>query len=335
MPVITKQSRTDHLVSKITRGNTRHDTEALNLTPIQITQSLLSLDPTKKKIYRNWLVKCYLKGEFRLEDKRLTEELEFYDQLKIKLEDKDIGKLSYREFSTLLEKHQNTDTRSNNQVDRDLINDLKANGDIEVYYKDRDTTISIPHTKGAAIVLGRGTKWCTSANDNNMFDNYNDKGKLYIVTYKKEKYQLHFEELQFMDDKDFRMEDELLTEMRKEIPGTRELFKEYEDSIVEDPKKARYYAQEIIEGRWPEAEPSIIKDLEEARMYASHVIKGRWKEAEQRIIKDPKQAKCYAEYAIKGRWPEAEPYIIKDAEEARHYCNAFNIKIEDLKVLSI
>jgi hypothetical protein len=63
---------------------------------------------------------------------------------------------------------------------------------------------------------GQGTKWCTSARneDDNMFDYYNTQGPLYIIISKKIKdeknrqlkYQMHFESAQFMDVHDDEME---------------------------------------------------------------------------------------------------------------------------------
>jgi hypothetical protein len=86
-----------------------------------------------------------------------------------------------------------------------------------------------------------------------------------------------------------------------------------------DPKYAYLYADNVIEGRFPEAEEYIKTGAYWAYFYAKDVIKGRWKEAEEYIKKDPHFACNYAEDVIKGRWPEAEEYIKKDPHYAHRY----------------
>ena len=65
--------------------------------------------------------------------------------------------------------------------------------------------IIVPHTEEASCYYGKGTQWCTAANNgNNMFEYYNDNGNLYININKltHEKYQFHFETDSFMDETD-------------------------------------------------------------------------------------------------------------------------------------
>ena len=53
---------------------------------------------------------------------------------------------------------------------------------------------STPHTMEAAQYYGKGTRWCTSAINDNQFDYYNEKGPLHIIIDKStnEKFQIHF-----------------------------------------------------------------------------------------------------------------------------------------------
>ena len=64
--------------------------------------------------------------------------------------------------------------------------------------------VVIPHTPDAACHFGHGTSWCTTSG---AFNSYNEEGPLHIAipkapSHKNEKYQLHFESKQFMDEED-------------------------------------------------------------------------------------------------------------------------------------
>jgi hypothetical protein len=58
-----------------------------------------------------------------------------------------------------------------------------------------------PTSMYGAIYYGAKTKWCTAAHNDNMFDHYNEIGKLYIIVLKhtQQKYQIQFENNQIMD----------------------------------------------------------------------------------------------------------------------------------------
>lgn len=77
--------------------------------------------------------------------------------------------------------------------------------EVTVLLDNATLRVSIPETKAAAILLGRNTQWCTAATDSqNYFDSYNRNGRLYVVLEKKTntRWQLHFGDAQFMDERD-------------------------------------------------------------------------------------------------------------------------------------
>jgi len=77
-------------------------------------------------------------------------------------------------------------------------------GAAELLYNDDQIKVVIPRSKAASQFFGKGTRWCTAAENNNRFAYYNKKGPLYIVILKgtNAKYQFHWESNQFMDTKD-------------------------------------------------------------------------------------------------------------------------------------
>ncbi|MGA1048922.1 MAG: hypothetical protein ACO3UU_13015, partial [Minisyncoccia bacterium] len=74
--------------------------------------------------------------------------------------------------------------------------------------QDGDVRVIVPLDEKAACYYGQGTRWCTAATKGeNYFERYNSEGPLYIIIPKKpkypgEKYQLHVNSEQFMDEKD-------------------------------------------------------------------------------------------------------------------------------------
>lgn len=78
---------------------------------------------------------------------------------------------------------------------------------VEPVYRDDKVTIYQPNNVEESIHLGQGTRWCTAARNNNMFDHHNQDGPMYIVVPRRpkhpgEKYQIHTKSDQYMDEKD-------------------------------------------------------------------------------------------------------------------------------------
>jgi hypothetical protein len=71
-------------------------------------------------------------------------------------------------------------------------------------HNDSQIKVVVPLTQKASCYFGKNTRWCTAAKNDNMFDRYNRRGPLYIVLLKKEnaRYQFHFQDNQFMDERD-------------------------------------------------------------------------------------------------------------------------------------
>ena len=75
----------------------------------------------------------------------------------------------------------------------------------EKVYEDEKWIVIVPHTQEASCYYGKGTQWCTAAdNSYNYFDHYNKQGLLYINILKgtDTKYQFHFETGSYMDATD-------------------------------------------------------------------------------------------------------------------------------------
>ena len=158
-------------------------------------------DPTKKKIYTQWILDRYHKGDFRQEDsRRIHSAMSNFDRYKQRLENKDIN--SYKDLSSIesaIEPHIGTAYSKNEEIRQ-----IKDDG-ADLIHDNEDVSVHKIKTKEAACEYGSNTKWCTAARvGQNLFDSYNQKGPLYVIRTKgdNKKYQFHFETRQFMNDQD-------------------------------------------------------------------------------------------------------------------------------------
>lgn len=215
---------TEHFGSKLLDAAARdisHEVVAIRkqletdqkLTPEQEQQLISALlkllenaDPTPNKKYMVWLAKMYATGGYQsnYEDMASTvrENLAKFDKLNLKrmiaAPYNDIMRFkNIRDFLDLVE------PMSDPFDDKQGAN----KGTAKEYYEDSEIRVIIPEDMNAACYYGQGTRWCTAAKNNNMYERYTADGNLYIMLpkqpkYDGEKYQLHFASGQFMDEGD-------------------------------------------------------------------------------------------------------------------------------------
>ena len=295
-----------------------------NTTPEDVLEQVENMDPTKNKQFVLWLVKQLVKRQFRLEDApRVTELLNSFISVKnrLPLEQRDIGRFDFYKLDDLIDKTMNVELGKDNATSNGTFPVVPNS---KVLYNGPLGQLAIPETEEASCELGRGTKWCTAAESDNMFDVYSQKGPLYVWRDKTgEKYQFHFEATQFMDSKDRPIDSDTLTYFRTRHPVLSKMFKRGEAKIISggDPSAASSYADSVIGGRWPEAEPTIMTDAFAAAGYAHSVLKGPWPEAERVIAADAYAAVNYAIFSLQGRWPAAEKTIASNPTTAVRYAS--------------
>jgi hypothetical protein len=183
------------------------------------------LDTIKQRNDRNWIgktaeevalefekhggkfapyyVKLYLNGDVkRMEDLyRVTPLINTFNKIKQHLKQKDLNRYNLAELEHTLEPYQNKIVDKNTNPAED-----------QRHYESEHMTkvlshpnfeIIVPHTKETSCHLGKGTKWCTAADeDHNMYNTYAEKGNLYVIRAGKRRFQLHVESDSFMDEKD-------------------------------------------------------------------------------------------------------------------------------------
>ena len=168
---------------------------------------IVAADPTsgtdKMGRYGKWLLRLYNGGGLKEEDLyKAKQYLSLFDKFKGRLERKDIGQYgSLPALCDAVRPFESGNISANNSEEERRI---KANG-VKRVYEDPEWLVVIPLTREAACLYGKGTKWCTAAEpSDNYFDDYNDKGPLYININRRDgrKYQIHFESKSFMDARD-------------------------------------------------------------------------------------------------------------------------------------
>jgi hypothetical protein len=172
-------------------------------------------DPSPNKQYVQWVVMRYIDGGIsRFEDILTTIEtlLRKYHELKVHralpAEMSDIGRYKTKQdliklWNDVNLHHQALETKLQRADDEAL-----PKGNAKVVFDNEEMRVIIPQDKQAACYYGQGTQWCTASTSSaNYFDHYNNDGPLYIIIPKNahhegEKYQLHFESNQHMNEND-------------------------------------------------------------------------------------------------------------------------------------
>jgi ankyrin repeat protein len=207
-----------------------------------LPDEIFGADPTDNKQYIEWITNSYILGGINLYDdlSRTHSALVNYEYLR------NSGKL---EKNTDVKKDENIianfcGLRGCNKRNKKLmgLDDLmdkykdefekkelkeeeksKAQKEGITVYDGETIRVIQPTTEASACYYGRGTRWCTATTESeNMFERYNAKGPLYIIipknpAYEGEKYQIHFETYQYMNEKDEEIELKGLAELYPEL----------------------------------------------------------------------------------------------------------------------
>jgi hypothetical protein len=150
----------------------------------------------------NW----YQQGDYFLEDAgKIKDSIEKFEKVRKKVEKKDLSQYkTSAELDAAIAPFDEDDTKSNKQLNREYVAKLFKEKEAELFYEGGGVKIIIPKTEEASKYFGKGTRWCTAAEKNNMFAHYNKPGApLYIIICDNgEKYQFHFKTGQFMNAED-------------------------------------------------------------------------------------------------------------------------------------
>lgn len=155
------------------------------------------------KSFFNWLYSLKKNNELRNEDYYKAENylklfVTFFNR--IPKDKRDINS-----YKTLPDLYDVVEPFENNEdITTSKSQELKTikNNEVNKVFENEKWKVLIPKTKRASCLIGKGTQWCTAADQSrNYFDDYNKEGSLYIIINKEDdsKYQVHFEKEELMD----------------------------------------------------------------------------------------------------------------------------------------
>jgi hypothetical protein len=241
-------------------------------------QIFIDADPTGKK-YVRWIVDSYVNGGIKRDEdllSRVRPALENYEYLKSRNILSKQGELWQQEtnidnfcgtvgctkkgfekpgLEDLIDKYKD-------KLEKEDIN--QTNTAIEIYNGSQIRIVQ-PTTEQDACYYGQSTRWCTAAKKDNMFNEYNKRGPLYIIIpkqprYRDEKYQLSFEAEQFMNEKDEGVKMEELVVLYPEIEiGLSKYFSPLVNSDLTDSTITFYNAKRAMKENNLTAFDTIVK----------------------------------------------------------------------------
>ena len=302
-----------HKVLAAFEKDTNGATQIQNKEPTaeEIIEFLAGHDPQGQK-HLQWMIKMYANGTYRLEDStRLFHALSQFVSKKNALPIKDIGQ--YKSLADLEDAVEDQEVVKSKRQEKQ---DIKTEG-ADVIFKSAAYTIIHLKTEAAATYYGKNTKWCTTGNQNNMFDYYNEDGPIYVILDHKidKKFQVHWESEQFMNARDEQIDAYYMVDMYPALKKT-----------IKTPGAA-YKLAHSANKPYPDLEPLIAKSGVASAGYAMYVTDQRFPAGEPAIIKagmeddfdGPYKLSEYMEMFINGPWPEAEPALANHGDLSLTY----------------
>lgn len=198
--------------------------------PTEIIDSVIEIDPTKKKSYSQWLLSKWPKEEEAivsgLRNGRIAKLFQHYKEHNdIQIKDCPSVEEGLRQFvpeeDTVLTKSSAPTTTLMNRGWTEEVPSELAN-DFDIVFNEDDWIIAVPNTYEADCKLGENMNWCTAGGRSDFnggryyYNHYlHDSGGKYYVNfdmsrgesrlgkdYPFTRYQFHFESKQFMDKED-------------------------------------------------------------------------------------------------------------------------------------
>lgn len=261
--------------------------------PTETIESIVSIDPTKKKSMAQWVCKQWnnekntiiaalnngkLEKLFQYSKEHPDVQLKNIPSVEegIKMY---VGEADDENADSVLGKSSEPYTYVKNlgeDVESSLANDF------DIVYKDSDWIIAVPNTYEAACKLGEGMKWCTAnafGNGEDYYENYLNKGGKYYVNFDLSKgqpgvvnkleypytrYQFHFESNQFMDSHDDPIDFDGI-----DLPdGAREFYEKEgydldEYGISDEEKYERYESRRIEDGLYVADDLTLMQEWDD------------------------------------------------------------------------
>ena len=325
------ENRIDFLRNKYKDLDPRWDTSGHSTANGAFNLFAAEADPTTNKKYLDWILRQYSKQDFRQEDTpRIRVALLYFEQYKNHIQQKDINK--YQRLSDL---EDAIDIVRGAQSKREIAKETKHDGADKIFDKDGVTVYHIK-TEAAAKLYGKGTRWCTAAENGCQFAHYNKQGPLYVVHAKNSvgelaKYQFHFESDQLKDEKDRSIDLPMLVRYNpelKEVPAWQgrsieltsdknfgkyfnQLIKSNNSlNVVQDPRVTDEIIQNALQSPEPEIRKRILTHLNITKEQLAKALNDPHEDVRYNVIVHPNVTKAHLKRA-------SEDFIKRNKEKAK------------------
>ena len=200
-------------------GRPLSDEEAANM----IFPRYQNADPTRTGACTQWLIRLAIAGNLPAEDlPKARETLEAFLAYKRRLpaDQRDLGRYEtlgavWTAVEPFVRENMPASGKDEKRRERDA-----ARAESEILLEQDGWIVAIPKTERAACWWGRGTRWCTAADKDNMFDLYNDQGPLVVfVRPDGAKFQFHAQTESFMDARDCEAEEQQVLDAFRGAPS--------------------------------------------------------------------------------------------------------------------
>lgn len=199
LQTLTENSRVDFLRNKFREPLMKHLFPAIAETnPFydkqynQVFDKIAAADPTRNHQYLQWILTLAARGNIQLTDlEKVHEDLTLFERVKqrVPVERRDINR--YKQYQDLYDVIQEFG-QAKSTVGINHAEIAKFGKDIKTYYEGPEGAIYSPQTIASSQYLGKGTRWCTAALQNNYFESYHKRGPLIVfINRKGEKFQKH------------------------------------------------------------------------------------------------------------------------------------------------
>jgi len=190
-----------------------------DLSAAEVITALKKADPTDGK-HLQFIVRMYLKKQFKLEDvQRLKTDITKFEKFKSKIANKDLN--SYKTLKELYAVIEPFGEKDEPISAKQAAKQIKTSGAEKIIDEPGFTVVRLKDEE-AAKFYGKGTRWCTAGEENNMFNTYNEQGDIYVIIAKidgkERKFQFHYESKQVMDETDSEISSDDIKKLSK-IPG--------------------------------------------------------------------------------------------------------------------
>ncbi|OJT18339.1 hypothetical protein BO221_40335 [Archangium sp. Cb G35] len=167
-------------------------------------------DPTAGKPHLEWVLRLYLSGRLRAEDLyKVPETLQLFRRVRRRLPERARDLNTYEDlpslWRTIAPHAQSPSKRARVAGERE-----RARAESRVLFEDEELIVAVPLTRASAQWWGRGTQWCTAAEEDNAFEEYHRQGPLVVFIVKGAKFQFHAPSDSFHDDADGPVDVEVL-----------------------------------------------------------------------------------------------------------------------------